>query len=183
MTRGVILHLHRNEVVLRGFSQITCIPTPPAGSPSDAGNRPITYRLQGGFNGDHDPTAPHCADWSYGNRTPTADCVGFDLWASGIDRCQPNYKGSEDEWLACQSLLDDAKGEKVFCYEVAREHSLPGDWLVTSDHMALIISPPANGRDCLVIDCSPRHGWVQSINIGLPWSTSCKVLRPNFYLD
>jgi len=183
MTRGTILHLHRDEVISRGFSQISCVPKPPPNSPDDAGNRAIVYRLEGGFNGDTDPNASHCASWSYGNRTPTADCVGFTLWSSGIDRCQPGYKGSRDEWLNCQSLIDDADGESIYCRNVLNKDALPGDWLVTPDHIALIIRPSVVGSDVLVIDCSPRHGWVQSINTGLPWSQACHVLRPNFYLD
>lgn len=184
MIRGTKLTLQRDYVVARGWSQIAAIPTPPPGAPADAGNRPIAYRLEGGFNGGFDPRAPHCASWSYGDRTPTADCIGFVLWASGIDRMQPGYKGTRGEWLNCASILDDAKGPRVYCELVGDDEdvvALPGDWLVTPDHIGLIVRPANATSGVLVIDCSPRHRRDAAINTGYAWSDACQVVRPKFY--
>ena len=180
--RGQIRKTTRSEAVARAYSMISAIPVPPPGSPSDAGNRPINYRLKD-MNGGKDPFAPHCADWSFGNRTPTADCIGFVLWASGIDRYQPGYSGSRGDWLNCASLLDDAHGAKVYCRPlVTGEHPEAGDWLVTRDHIGIIVRPECTGSDDLVIDCSPRHGRGTAVNTGLPWSEACEVIRYTRYV-
>lgn len=186
MTRGKILYVTREQAVQRALSQIIAIPAlPPGNWPSDAGNRPIGYRLDPGFNGGFDPEAPHCASWSYGGRSPTADCIGFVLWASGIDRMQPGYKGSRDEWLNCASLLDDAKGGKKFCRFLVPELDMvkPGDWLMDTGHISMVVRPATRTTKPLVVDCSPRHDTSRQacINLGLPWSTSCKIVRPLIY--
>ncbi len=188
MTRGKILHLTREEVVRRGLSQIVAIPALPPGTwPSDAGNRSIGYRLDPGFNGGFDPEAVHCASWSYGGRSPTADCVGFVLWASGIDRMQPGYKGSRDEWLNCASILDDAAGAKEFVRPLTTgEAILPGDWLLDTGHISLVVRPPTRtNAKPLVVDCSPRHDSTRqaAINLGYAWSPACKIVCPLFYAD
>lgn len=192
MARGKILHLTREEVVRRALSQICAVPAlPPGTHPPDAGNRPIGYRLEGGFNGGFDPEAPHCASWSYGGRSPTADCIGFVLWASGIDRCQPNYRGSRGEWLNCASLLDDALGTDLpagtspnqFGKPVSFTDALPGDWCLDRGHISMVVRPKTRTNGVLVVDCSPRHDSTRqaAINLGLPWSQECKVVRPTFY--
>jgi hypothetical protein len=195
MTRGKILYLTRKEVVDRGLSQMLAIPPLPPGSyPDDAGNRPIGYRLDPGFNGGSDPEAPHCASWSYGGRSPTADCIGFVLWAAGIDRCQPLYRGSRDIWLNCSSLLDDAygtnlpKGTKPQTYVrplALGEAPLPGDFLLDRGHISLVLRPPSRVTKALVIDCSPRHDSTRlsAISVGYPWGTQTQVIRPLFYKD
>jgi len=186
MTRGKIRPTTANEARLRALSQIYAVPTPPAGAPFDGGHRPIAYRKED-YNGGKDPYALHCADWSYGERTPTADCIGFMLWASGLDRLQPDYKGTRGEYLNCGSLLDDADGAQAWCKPVAAHEAQVGDWLMTPDHCGLIIRPACllpNGAmvaDHLVVDCSPRHGWNTAINTGAPWSTSCRVVRYQRY--
>jgi hypothetical protein len=184
VSRGTILRLYHWEAVQRALSMIVAVPIPPAGSPSDAGNRPINYRLED-YNGGDDPRAPHCASWSYGNRTPTADCIGFVLWASGVDRKQPGYSGSRGEWLNCAALCDDAdlsvKGPQ-FCRNLARfEKALPGDWVLTRDHIAMLVRPDTTDSDPLVVDCSPRHGRKNSINTGGFWSETCRIVRPLVY--
>lgn len=188
-TRGLILRISREQAVQRALSQIVAVPVPPVGAPEDAGNYAIGYRLKD-FNGDTDPAAPHCASWSYGLRRPTADCVGFVLWASGIDRCQPTYKGSADEWLSCYSLLDDAHGTNLphgtnprqFCRPLdAGEGEKPGDWMVTADHIAFVVRPATRDVGCLVVDCSPRHTFISAINTGFAWSEGCQILRPLIY--
>lgn len=184
MTRGKNLHVTREQAVQRALSQITAIPALPPGSwPSDAGNRPIGYRLDPGFNGGFDPEAPHCASWSYGGRSPTADCVGFVLWASGIDRLQPNYEGSRGPWLNCGALLDDAKGAKKFCRFINPGEEKPGDWLMDGGHISMVVRPATRVTKPLVVDCSPRHDSTRQacINLGAPWSPACKLVRPLFY--
>jgi hypothetical protein len=186
VTRGAVMSTTAVWAVQRALSMIGAVPMPPAGAPADAGRRPIAYRRED-FNGGRDPFAAHCADWSYGLRTPTADCVGLVLWASGVDRCQPTYKGSRDEWLNCASLLDDANGSKVWCAPVRDSDARPGDWLVTPDHIGLIVRPECrlvDGTevcDHLVVDCSPRHGRATAVNTGYPWSSACRVLRYSRY--
>lgn len=187
--RGVILHLTRAEVEARALSQIIVKPAPPAGAPKDAGGRFINYRLEGGYNGGFDPTAPNCASWSFGNRTPTADCIGLALWASGIDRKQPGYKGSRGEWLNCASLLDDADGAKKFCRPLMiRELPMIGDWLLTRDHIGVVVYVGGSLgawdlEDIQVVDCSPRHGRAHAVGIGGPWDEDCRVIRPLFYTE
>src|SRR5678816_2773083 len=85
--RGERGNISRSHAVARALSAIAAVPKPPAGAPDNAGQRPIAYRLHEA-NGGRDPFAGMCSDWSYGNRTPTADCIGFALWASQLDRCQ-----------------------------------------------------------------------------------------------
>lgn len=196
MTRGKILWLKREEAVARALSQITCIPAPLKGAPAGAGGRPIAYRLASGFNGGSDPTAPHCASWSFGGNTPTADCIGFALWASGIDRMQPGYEGSRDEWLNCASLLDDADTERKFCRPLTnmvlnKERPQAGDWLLTEGHIGFIVRPETSWSvegvthklPTLVVDCSPRHGFVESIQFGTAWSKDCRTIRPLIYAE
>lgn len=183
-TRGTILPMSRLGAVERALSMIAALPKPPAGAPADAGNKPIAYRLED-FNGGSNPLAAHCADWSYGDRTPTADCIGLVLWASGIDRKQPGYAGSRGEWLNCASLLDDARGNKVYCELVGMDKPvLPGDWMLTSDHIGLVVRP-ANAVDGkhLVVDCSPRHGRDTAVNLGRAWSTKCQIVRYKRYVS
>ncbi len=182
-TRGTILHISRDMARTRALSQILAIPKAPPGAPHDAGNRPIAYRLEGGFNGGSNPSAEHCVSWSFGDRTPTADCIGFVLWASGIDRLQPGYAGSRGEWLNCASLLDDADGGMKFCRPLGKyEEALVGDWLLTRDHIGFVLRPPCDGiSDALVVDCSPRHGRATAVNTGYPWSDACRIIRPLCY--
>ncbi len=181
-----VLNLPRGQVLNRAISQIIITPAPPPGAPADAGHRPIHYRLDdSGLLGGDDPSSLHCADWSYGKRTPTADCIGFALWASGIARNQPDYSGSRGTWLNCASLLDDADGAKKFCRPLfANEQARHADWLLTRDHIAVIIRPAQRpDQDHLVVDCSPRHGRTTAIDTGGPWSGECRVIRPLFYTD
>jgi hypothetical protein len=174
---------------------ILVIPVPPAGSPSDAGCRPGAYRLED-MNGGKDPYAPHCFDWSYGSRTPTGDCVALVLWASGLDRLQPDYAGSDGPWLRCPSLIADADGARVWCAPVEYAKARPGDWLVTAGHIGEVIRGPQylpNGKmtsDILVVDCSPRHAVANetgeqnacAVGIGYSWSKACRVVRYNRYV-
>lgn len=182
MVRGTLRPTTPLEARLRALSLIYAIPTPPAGAPPDAGHRPIAYRLED-YNGGRDPYAPHCADWSYGNRTPTADCIGAMLWASGLDRYQPAHPNSHGGYLNCVSLLEDADGPRVWCKPIRYEEAQVGDWLLTKDHCGLIVRPACylpNGQmtsDILVVDCSPRHGRDTAVNTGGPWSSACRVVR------
>lgn len=185
--RGLNLRLLRNQVIDRAFDNMRAVPKPPPGAPADAGHRPINYRLND-YNGGKDPLAFTCNEWSYGDRTPTSDCIGFVLHSAGLDRKQPGYHGSRGEDLNCAALMDDAESASpVFVRLVsAMERVLPGDFLLTRDHIALIIRPAPEpnpqGVEHLVIDCSPRHQRNgQAINTGGPWSDACVVVRPLFY--
>jgi hypothetical protein len=177
MSRGTILGLSREKAVERVLSQILFLY-----KNVDGKLVPIAYRLKD-VNGGDNPRSMHCAGISYGGRTPTADCIGLVLWASGIDRKQPGYDGLLGEWLNCKSLLSDARREKRYCrYLTPRETALPGDWLLTPDHIGMIVRPdpdPAGGFDHLVVDCSPRHGRDRAVNTGYPWSEACVVVRPS----
>lgn len=185
--RGKIRPTTPAEAVLRWQAHLGAVPTPPAGSPPDAGKKPIAYRLEEN-NGGKDPYAQWCCDWSYGNRTPTSDCIGFVLQGSGIDRLQPTWNGPiAGPWLYCKSIVHDAKNAKRWCQKIDDDKARPGDWLVDNDHIAGIIRPAiyVNGSmafDHLVIDCSPRHGRSTAIGIGLPWSEAAFVVRPTFYV-
>lgn len=189
MNRGAIRQTTREEAVRRALSMIACVPQPPHGAPSDAGHRPIGYRLEE-KNGGRDPFAGHCADWSFGDRRPTADCVGFVLWATGIDRLQPSYKGVSGPWLHCPSLIADADGAKRWCEPVDYWQAIAGDWLLDAGHISMIVRPamkvpnsPSNEKyDHLVVDCSPRHGFPTGINTGGPWSEKCRVVRYKLYV-
>lgn len=177
--RGTILGLDRAVAVQRVMAMIVALPS------NAEGPKPIAYRLDA-YNGGNDPGATYCSNWSWGDRTPTSDCIGLVLWASGIDRLQPGYAGSRGEWLNCASLLDDADGARKYCRPLIsqghnREAVLPGDWLLTPDHIGMIVRPDNNatdGFDHLVVDCSPRHGRDRAVNTGYAWSEGCRVIRP-----
>lgn len=181
--RGKILPLTRAQVLERAFRNMTAIPTPPPGAPPDAGGRPINYRLEGGYNGGDDPEAEFCCDWSYGRRTPTADCIGFALHSAGIDRLQPGYNGSRGEWLNCAALWDDAHGEARFVRKISFGVQ-PGDFILSRSHIGIVLRPETKYADELVIDCSPRHERNgQAINTGKAWSEECIYARPTWYTE
>lgn len=180
--RGAVRPTTREEARDRVLSQIYAIPTPPDANVPDSGRRPIGYRLEPGYNGGANPFAIHCASWSFGGRTPTSDCIGLVLWAVGIDRMQPGYVGTAGEWLHCGSLLHDATHERRWCETVTDDKALPGDWLLDSNHIGMIVRPAiyvggAMRDDHLVVDCSPRHGRDHAINTGRPWSEAARVVR------
>lgn len=187
--RGKIRPTRADEAVARWLAHLGAVPVPPPGAPPDAGRRPIAYRLKE-KNGGRDPYGQWCVgpeDWSYGLRTPTADCIGFVLHGSGIDRKQPSWDGPiAGPWLYCPSIVRDARHEQRWCAEVPDDQAKPGDWLVDDGHIAGIIRPAiyVNGVltfDHLVIDCSPRHGRNTAIGTGAPWSDAAFVARPKFY--
>lgn len=190
--RGEIFECTPSEAVSRVFSQLIALPPLPEG-PQEGRSAPvpIAYRLHD-MNGGFDPEAPYCASWSYGNRTPTADCIGLVLWASKIDRKQPGYKGSQGEWLSCISIIDDARKEGRFSKlvgndEVHGKKARPGDWLVNSAHIGMVIRPETEVSALLVIDCSPRHATDANrnaaIGIGRAWADDCIIVRPTNYRD
>lgn len=170
--RGNILKLSRTLVVERWWSQAYKLHN----------GLPIRYCLKD-YNGGANPEAPHCASVDPKGRL-SADCIGFVLWGSGIDRKQPGYKGFLGEWLNCRSLLADAKGEQKYCRLLRMgEVEKSGDWLVNKSHIGGILRPATPVSPILVIDCSPRHGREAAIGIGTAWAKDCVVVRPTFYLD
>lgn len=201
MNRGAIRPTTRLEAVQRALSQIIAVPKPPVGAPADAGNRPIGYRNDSGKNGGFDPFAPHCASWSFGDRRPTADCVGLVCWAIGIDRMQPTFKGSLGVWLQQNSMMNDADGAQRFFAPVDYWSALPGDLLVDTQHVALIVRPamrvprpdpsaPVEEYEMVCVDSSPANardvgaGASKHTGIGTsgPWSKACRVIRYKHYV-
>ncbi len=173
--RGLILRIERAEAIRRTLSMLHVI----------IKGLPINYRLDD-YNGGDNPVAPHCANLSYGGRTPTSDCIGLVLWGSGVDRKQPTYSGSRGEWLNCASLLDDAHSAtgRRFCRPLTgAEKPQAGDWVLTRDHIAMLLRPDGEDSDPLVIDCSPRHGRRNAVGTGKYWSDACEVIRPLVYAD
>ncbi len=76
-----------------------------------AGRKDIGYSMTPGKNGGRDPNAKDPC--SVGTRT--ADCVGFALWAMGLDRYQPDFVcGSYEGWINTNSMMLDALGLRSF---------------------------------------------------------------------
>jgi hypothetical protein len=175
MQRGKIRPTTRQEAVARAF-QMVCYLGHPPGSP-DKTLHPIGYRLEPGFNGGDNPFAEMCGSPSFGDRTYTADCIGMVLWALGIDRMQPGFSGYAGEWLNCPSILRDADHGSVYFEPVDIAAALPGDALVTDEHIGLIVRAATEEQSPLVIDCSPRHGWKTGVNTGEPWAPDCRAVR------
>lgn len=71
----------------------------------------IQYCLTPGRNGGTNPDASTCASqWQRGNKNVwTSDCVGFALWAYGLDRYQPRGAAAETKWLNTTSIWTMAK--------------------------------------------------------------------------
>lgn len=196
MTTG-ILPLTRDQVVSRALAHLTLVSEPHKFSPPEFVPAPVAYRLDdSGQLGGDDPSAPHCADWSYGYRTLTSDCIGFALYCAGIARQQKDYKGFNGSWLNTDSIAADAEGQMHFFRPLmAGEKAKPADLLLTRSrfvaglrnrigHIGVIIRPrPSDKFEHLVVDCSPRHGRDTAINTGGPWSNQCFVVRPLFYKE
>lgn len=192
-----ILPLTRPEVLARAFSQLALVSKPHKLSPPDFLPAPIAYRLDNsGLLGGDDPSAPLCADWSYGYRTLTADCIGFALWAAGMSRYQPGYVGMNGSWLNTDSLVRDAEGQMKYVRPVmSGERVLPGDFFVTTSkyvmgirrevgHIGIVVRPrPSDAFEHLLIDCSPFHGKTTAIGLRKPWSTEGHFLRPLHYKE
>lgn len=192
-----VFPLTRDQVVARALAHLTLVAEPHPSSPPDFIPAPVSYRLDdSGRLGGDDPSAPHCADWSYGYRTLTSDCIGFALYCAGLARYQPGYWGTRGAWLNTDSVLDDADRQMAFFrHLMSGERVKPGDLLVSrSDylfgvrkkvgHIGVIVRPaPSGAFEHLVVDCSPRHGRTTAINTGYPWSTRCQVVRPLHYKE
>lgn len=193
-----ILPLTRDQVVARAFDHITLVSEPHKFSPPEFVSKPVAYRNDdsGSLGGD-DPTAPHCADWSFGYRTLTADCVGFALFCAGIARYHPDYKGLNGGWLNTDSVIADAQRIRRFFREVtAGDPVLPGDLMVSRSkfalgvrikdgHIGVIIRPaPSAAFNDLVIDCSPYHGRTTAIGLRKePWVKDYVIARPLHYKE
>lgn len=196
MTR--ILNLTRDQVCARALAHLTLVAKPHPPSPPDFTPAPVAYRNDdSGRLGGDDPTAENCADWSYGYRTLTADCVGFALYCAGLARYQPGFSGLNGSWLNTDSIIADAIGGRRTFFEEVKDGRavLPGDLLVSrstfvagvrvkAGHVGVIVRPaPSGAFEHLVVDCSPRHGRTTAINTGYPWSTKCIVVRPVTYKE
>jgi hypothetical protein len=191
-----VLNLTRSQVAARAVGQMLFLPPAHRLSPPDYAPLPIAYRLDdSGLLGGDDPEATDCADWSYGYRRKTADCVGFALWAAGIARKQKGFKGLNGEWLNTDSVLADAEGDmRFFRPLMAGERARVADLVVSRSrrvlgrrvpgHIGVLLRPrPAEGYEHMVIDCSPRHGRDTAIGVGTPWSKDCHIIRPLFYKE
>lgn len=192
-----ILPLTRDQVVSRALAHLTLVAEPHPSSPPDFVPAPVAYRLDdSGRLGGDDPSAPHCADWSYGYRTLTADCIGFALYCAGLSRYQPGYAGLNGSWLNTDSLVWDANGPMKFVRPVfSGEKVLPGDFFVTTSkytmgirrevgHIGIVVRPkPSDAHEHLLIDCSPFHGRTTAIGLRKPWSVKGQFLRPLHYKE
>lgn len=193
-----VLPLTRDQVVARAFAQLRLVAEPHKFSPPEFVASPVAYRLDdSGQLGGDDPTAPHCADWSFGYRTLTADCIGFALYCAGIARYQPDYKGLNGSWLNTDSVVADAQRIRRFFDTVdAGEEVKPGDLMVTRSkytlgvmtkrgHIGVIVRPaPSAAFNDLVIDCSPFHGRTTAIGLRKePWARDYVVVRPLSYKE
>jgi hypothetical protein len=83
-------------------------PPRPKGAPTDWRPQKIQYRLKH-TNGGKDPFAEHPADWAFGLRTPTCDCVGFVVWCLGFDRYQRDLFPHWGGWVNTDSMLISAR--------------------------------------------------------------------------
>lgn len=85
---------------------------------------PIAYRLKGGFNGGHNPFAPHPGKYSRRDNQReawskagayTADCAGFVAWALGYDRYQPksgfHNEGGGYKYINTDSAIVSSEAE------------------------------------------------------------------------
>lgn len=192
-----ILNLTRDQVVARALAHLTLVSEPHRLSPPDFMPAPVSYRNDdSGRLGGDDPQAEHCADWSFGYRTLTSDCVGFMAFCAGFSRRQKGFRGLNGEWLNTDSIISDAEHLMRFFRPVmGGERVLPGDLLVSRStfalgirvkdgHCGVIIRPrPSDAFEHLVVDCSPRHGRTTAIGTGGPWSTKCQAIRPLFYKE
>jgi hypothetical protein len=176
MSRGIIRPTTREDAIVRALSMLSFVGRPP-GAPPGTIDTPIGYRLDPGHNGGQDPYAPHCAQPSFGDRAWTADCVGLVLWALGIDRKQPGFGGTSGEWLHCPSMIADAHGDRVYFEPVADDVALPGDLLVTIDHVGMLLRRACGDLDALVVDCSPAHGRRSGVGTRVAWSDGAQVIR------
>lgn len=192
-----VLPLTRDQVVARALAHLTLVSEPHPSSPPDFIPAPVAYRLDtSGRLGGDDPSAEHCADWSYGYRTLTSDCIGFALYCAGLARYQPGYHGSRGAWLNTDSILDDADRQMAFFrHLLSGERVKPGDLLVSRSeyllgvrkrigHIGVIVRPaPSDAFEHLVVDCSPSHGRTTAINTRYAWSPKCQVVRPLHYKE
>lgn len=133
-------------------------------------HRFVQYSLYEGQAGGFDPSAPDCGSrWATGTKAKTknyitSDCVGFALWAYGMDRFQkddfPLYGG----WMNTNSLVAAANDPKV--KEVRRLAELvPGCLLVYPSarpnplrwygHIGMYVGTPVDATVPSVVHC---HG-------------------------
>lgn len=144
MTRGADLRLDPLTVVARAIGACAV--------PADKSRRVMYFVGQGG----KDPAAPSCASHRPGCAVPEADCVGFALWAYGVDRYQP------PTWWNQNSVHADAAGPRRrwrFCspYEgclALIRGPIPGDKRV--GHIGVVVAAEAN-RATAIAHCSPRN--------------------------
>ncbi len=179
-----VMNLTKEDVVARAVSHLTILH-----EGEDGVFRPIAYRLDdSGLLGGDDPSAPHCADLSYGDRTLTSDCAGFVLYCVGLARLQPGYTGSMGPWLNTDSIIADAHGQQRFFKPVKQEDARMGDLIVTKSkyllgkrikpgHVEVLLRRAAPGFKALSIGCSPRFARDAAIGVGPAWSSACEVVR------
>lgn len=187
-----IIPLDSNRVVARALAHLTLVSKPHKFSPPDFVSKPVEYRLDdSGLLGGDDPTAEHCADWSFGYRTLTADCIGFALYCVGIARYQPGYAGLNGAWLNTDSVITDAERQQQFFELVGPGDEIrPGDLMVTRStfalgvrvkpgHIGVIVRPsPSAAFEHLIVDCSPFHGRTTAIGLRKePWGRNYVIVR------
>lgn len=104
MARGKVLDLTPKQRTDRAFYAFST-------------HRFIQYCLTSGRNGGFDPAAPDCGSrWQRGKQTViTSDCVGFALWAYGVDRYQKGDFPLQGGWMNTTSIVEAAKAPQIGC--------------------------------------------------------------------
>ena len=146
--RGTIIPMTPEGAVKRARGMVGPQPLPkPAKAPPGTKEVPLQYRLLAGHNGGKDPTAAHPGSTSYGERTWTADCMGFVAWCMGFDRYQPQGFPLWSGWINGASAIADSKKDRLYFKDSGQE-PLPGDVVVYGGyggkigHIGLVVSVP-----------------------------------------
>lgn len=113
LPRGQIRPTTNAQAVDRARVMVGFKPVLPPRAPEGIARQPIRYRLSPN-NGGKNPYAQHPADWSYGRRTPTCDCIGLVVWCLGFDRLQKGHFEARGGWANTDSILADAYGPAEF---------------------------------------------------------------------
>jgi hypothetical protein len=94
MARGKVLDLTAEQRVQRAIHAL-------------GAHKFVQYCLDSGKNGGFDPAAPDCGSrWQKGSKTiVSSDCVGFALWAYGVDRYQRGDFPLQGGWMNTTALV------------------------------------------------------------------------------
>jgi hypothetical protein len=125
-----------------------------------------TYVLGAGGRSPETPTPFTSRNGKLG-----ADCIGFVLWAWGIDRYQPKSFPFYDGWINTDSMLSDALGPKT-TFDVVSPRNVfagcaavyPSIWkkskMIRMGHIGMVVNVPYPKildqwyKDVTVVDCA-----------------------------